>query len=96
MANLKVSDVFRALNIGFGVKEEEVVANNLHGDTKVTSSSSEDVDFDVEPTKLNEESYFEFSEPLPRHEKDSISYFEFCEPLLRQENCTRFPQARYN
>ena len=36
MAKLKFSDVFRALNIGFGVKEEEVVTNNLHGDTKVT------------------------------------------------------------
>ena len=68
MANLKFSDVFRALNIGFGVKEEGVVTNNLHGDTKVTSSS-EDVDFDVEPTKLNEKSYFEFSEPLLRQEK---------------------------
>ena len=35
---------------------------------------------------MNEESYFEFSEPLPRQEKDSISYFEFCEPLRRQEH----------
>ena len=74
MANLKFSDAFRALNIGFGVKEEEIVTNNLHGDTKVTSSS-EDVDFDVEPTKLNEESYFEFSEPLPRQGTDTRFIF---------------------